>query len=226
MFCARQASALCLLVGLSSLLSVSSCLYDSSNRCDTGQKFDSDAGLCVCDAEQNLVAGEMGCVACAENEVAANDACSCAPGFTRVAAGSPCTDVPPGLGADCTKDADCVEALFPTCHKAGDSGYCTSTGCSATSDCFGGYACDTSAETPFCLRPPIGSGMSCSSDDDCAGTEATYCETFKTHVCYVRDCSLTQNDCFPGKECCDLTKKSLGLFKFGICVDVDTCDAP
>ncbi len=226
MFCARRVSALCLLLGFSSLLGVSSCLYDSSNRCDAGQKFDSEAGLCVCDAAQNLIAGDLGCVPCAEHEVAANDACSCAPGFTRVAAGSPCTDVPPGLGADCKKDADCVEALFPSCHVVGDSGYCTNTDCTATSDCFGGYACDATAETPYCVRPPTGSGLSCASDADCAGTEATFCETFNTHVCYVKDCSLTKNDCFPGKECCDLTKKSIGLFKFGICVDSGTCDTP
>ncbi len=226
MFCARRISAFGLLLGLSSLLGVSSCLYDSSNRCDKDQKFDADAGLCVCDAAQNKIAGDLGCVDCGANEVAGNDVCTCAPGFSRAAAGSPCTDVPPGLGAACQKDADCVEAAFPTCHVLGDgSGYCTSTGCASSSDCFASYACDTAASPAYCVRPPTGSGVSCASDADCAGTEATFCEIFNTHVCYVKDCSLTKNDCFPGKECCDLTKASLGTITSPICVDAGSCPA-
>ncbi len=223
MFSTRRASALGILWALSGLLGVTSCLYDPDHRCDSGQRFDTDADLCVCDDQQNMVAGDLGCVQCAEHEVAANDVCSCAPGYTRPSAGAACTDFPPALGTPCEGDRDCPDATYNTCHLSnGNSGYCTN-GCTDNAGCLGGYACDTAADAGYCLRPPSGQGQSCSTDADCAGTEATWCESFVSHACFVQGCSLTKNDCFPGKVCCDISKKSLGTMTNPICVDDGTC---
>jgi hypothetical protein len=122
----------------------------------------------------------------------------------------------------CDDDQDCTDATYDTCHLLDDtSGYCTNVGC-APGECTGGYACDSVATPSYCARPPDGAGKSCASDADCAGTEATWCDTFQSHVCYVEGCALDGNDC-PGKECCDLAVASGGLLKKTICVDSGTC---
>jgi len=221
----RRISALGILIGFSSLLGLSSCLYDSSDRCDAGQAFDSSAGLCVCTG--NTIAGikadgNQGCVACPEHEVASNDACVCEDGYQRPSPDGACIVVPNALGVACESDQDCADAVYDACHLLDDgSGYCTNLGC-AEGECAGGYACDTVATPSYCARPPVGAGKSCASDDDCAGTEATWCETFMTHVCYVEGCALDGNDC-PGKECCDLSVASFGTIQKTICVDPGTC---
>ncbi len=89
----RRVSALGMLIAFSSLLGLSSCLYDSSERCDPGQAYDANAGLCVCTG--NTIAGTKadgtrGCVACAEHEVASNDACDCEEGYQRPSPGAAC----------------------------------------------------------------------------------------------------------------------------------------
>jgi hypothetical protein len=55
------------------------------------------------------------------------------------------------------------------------------------------------------VEPPTGVGLECTSDADCAGTDATYCETLVSHACVVQGCSVEENDCFEGNECCDLS---------------------
>jgi len=225
MVSARRISALGMLVAFSSLLGVSSCLYDSSDRCDPKQVYDSKAGICVCTG--NTVAGtnpdgSPGCAPCAEHEVASNDTCVCEEGYQRPTPEGACTLVPDALGLACQSDQDCTDAVYNSCHLLSDgSGYCTNLDC-APGDCNGGYACDTSATPSYCARPPVGAGKSCGSDSDCAGTEATWCDTFVSHVCYVEGCALGGNDC-PGNECCDLAVASGGLLKKTICVAPGTC---
>lgn len=215
-----------MLVVFSSLLGLSSCLYESSNRCDENQLYDANAGLCVC--TNNTIAGTTetgapGCVPCAEHEVASNDACACEEGYQRPTADAACVIVPDALGLPCQSDQGCTDATFNSCHLLEDgSGYCTSLDC-APGECTGGYACDTATTPSYCVRPPAGAGQPCASDEDCAGTEATWCDTFVSHVCYAEGCALNGNDC-PGKECCDLAVKSNGLLKKTICVDLGTCD--
>ena len=221
----RRVSALGMLTAFSSLLGVSSCLYDSSNRCDSGQVYDANAGLCVCTG--NTIAGTKpdgspGCAPCAEHELASNDACVCEEGYQRPTPEAACVIVPDALGLACASDQGCSDATYDTCHQLDDgSGYCTNVGC-AQGECTGGYACDTVATPSYCARPPAGAGQSCADDSDCAGTEATWCDVFKTHVCYVEGCAVDGNDC-PGKQCCDLTGPSLGTIKKTICVDIGTC---
>lgn len=222
MFSLPRISAGALLLGAIGLCG--GCLYDSSDRCDTGQKFDSASGLCLCAG--NTVAGDHGCVACAENEIAQNDNCACAEGYQRASASSPCVVVPKGLGDACSSDQECADPIYSFCRielDSGTSGYCTSSGCASSDDCAVSYACNTTSDPSFCERPPSGDGQACQSDADCAGTDATYCENHSSFVCYVEGCSLTANDCFPGKECCDLTGPSFGIIKKQICVDAGSC---
>ena len=221
----RRVSALGMLTAFSSLLGVSSCLYDSSNRCDSGQVYDANAGLCVCTG--NTIAGTKpdgspGCAPCAEHELASNDACVCEEGYQRPTPEAACVIVPDALGLACASDQGCSDATYDTCHQLDDgSGYCTNVGC-AQGECTGGYACDTVATPSYCARPPAGAGQSCADDSDCAGTEATWCDVFKTHVCYVEGCAVDANDC-PGKQCCDLAVSTNGAFNKTICVDIGTC---
>ncbi len=221
----RRVSALGLLVSFSSLLGASSCLYESSNRCDDDQVYDATAGLCVC--KDNTIPGtnpngSPGCVPCAEHELSSHDTCVCEEGYERPTADGPCTIVPEAQGRACQSDAECTDATYDTCHLLEDgSGYCTNINC-AVGECAGGYACDTLADPPYCARPPTGAGQACGSDEDCAGTEATWCDTFLTHVCYVQGCAPDGNDC-PGRECCDLSVASGGLLQKTICVDPGTC---
>ena len=110
----RRISALGMLVAFSSLLGLSSCLYDSSDRCDAGQAYDANAGLCVCTG--NTIAGTTrghpGCVACAEHEVASNDACVCEEGYQRPTPEAACVIVPDALGLACESDQDCTDATL------------------------------------------------------------------------------------------------------------------
>ncbi len=111
-----------------------------------------------------------------------------------------------GLGADCSVDEPCQDSSYPHCQLVdGTSGYCTISDCTSTADCEGGYVCDLSASPSYCKRPPLGAGMPCTSNDDCAGTDATYCDIFVSMTCLVENCSLDPNDCFEGSECCDLS---------------------
>jgi hypothetical protein len=82
-----------------------------------------------------------------------------------------------------------------------------------------GSGCDASAascsEEP---APPTGVGMACSSDDDCAGTDASYCETLVSQSCLVPGCT-TDDDCYQGNECCDLTAFGMPT----LCVPEGSC---
>jgi hypothetical protein len=181
------------------------CLYDPDERCGENQVYSELDSLCVCAAE--TAPTEQGCEPCGEDEVAGPNGCDCAEGFSRPEPDAACEETPAALGVDCDAgNAPCSDARFNHCQVVEDaSGYCTSTDCSSTADCEGGYACDTTASPSYCRRPPVGAGRSCSSDDDCAGTEATYCDTFMSQSCLVQGCSPSSDDCFEGSECCDLS---------------------
>ncbi len=219
----RRISAVSGLLAFFGLGGATGCLYDADNRCDPGQTYDAEAGLCVCAAGTNTVTGDHGCVPCAEHEVATDDTCQCADGYSRANSGAACEIMAQGQGDACTKDDDCsANPAFKSCQLDGDSGYCTNDGCATSDDCVGGYACNTTASPTFCERPPTGQGMACTASADCAGTEATYCETFSAHTCFV-DCSADANVCFVGYECCDLSPLSGGLIKNKICVASGSC---
>jgi len=198
---------------------VSACVYDADDRCDQNQTL-WDGKRCVC--VEGAALTESGCVMCGANERAAGTTCECIEGYSRPAPGSACEPKPAGLGDACdTASTPCTNASYSECHVvSGTTGYCTNTGCSATSGCSGGYACDTSSTPPFCRRPPLGQGAACDSAQDCAAYEATYCESFQTHQCLVEHCSTSPDNCFSGYQCCDLT--SLGLNNT-LCVPAGAC---
>lgn len=216
---------------VSSFCALVSCVYDSGDRCGPHQKFTSD-GTCVC--ESGYTATETACVTCGVNEVMGAAGCVCAAGYGRSVAtdpcaacganavtnasgacecatgyvntGSGCEPLSAGLGVACSEaTSPCTDVTYSVCHStSGAQGYCTKAGCTSA-DCTGGYACDTSGATSYCRRPPLGAGTSCTSNADCASGEATYCDTYSSHVCMVQGCTLSPNSCFPGTECCDLS---------------------
>jgi hypothetical protein len=165
-----------------------------------------DDELCVCD-ENSAYVEELGCVPCGEHEIPGASGCECAPGYQRSGPAAACEALPAGQGVACNAtDMPCTDAEYGVCQMVDAThGYCTSTGCSSSDDCEGDYACDTAASPAVCIRPPVGQGQSCASAEDCAGTEATYCDTFVNQACLVQGCSLDPDDCFPGWECCDLS---------------------
>jgi hypothetical protein len=193
------------LLGMLGALLQGACIYDSDDRCSPGQVLLTDSN-CVC-AEGSAFTPN-GCVPCAANEVVGPSGCVCAEGLVRPTPDAACQAPPQELGVECDMEsAPCTSTQYDHCQLvSGMSGYCTSTGCASSAECEGGYACDTAASPPFCRRPPLGAGRACESPADCAGTEATWCDTFMTNTCLVQGCSVPTQDCFGGMQCCDLTQ--------------------
>ncbi len=160
------------------LLSVPGCILDRDAPCGIDQELD-DSGSCACIDGTELDDDGHRCV---EAEV-----------------------VPAGLGEDCS-DAPCGGEAFPRCQATAAGDYCTSEGCDSNADCTADYACNARGETSYCQRPPLGQGTSCTASEDCAGGEATYCETTISNQCLVPGCS--EGTCFEGYACCDV--RSLG----------------
>jgi len=196
------------------------CVYDPSHRCDENETLSSDGRQCTCVPSAAMTA--HGCTLCKANEVPGKGTCDCAPGYSRPTPDAACQQAPSALGLACDpQSAPCTDATYSTCHlTSGSAGYCTSTGCSTSADCASGYACDTSASPFFCARPPVGAGQACQSTADCAGTEATYCDSAVTHQCHVEGCTLAPDNCFSGSVCCDLS--TFGVAK-PFCVQTGTC---
>lgn len=180
------------------------CVYDGDEPCGGNQILNRDYLRCVC--APGFAQTVAGCVACGDNEVADSQGCTCAPGFARPTPEAACEAAPTGLGEACDEATACQDPAYDHCEtSANGSRYCTNTGCVAAEDCQGGYACDTSVQPSVCRRPPLGQGQPCQTSEDCANTEATYCDAFATHSCRVEGCTLSPDNCFMGSECCDLS---------------------
>ena len=52
---------------------------------------------------------------------------------------------------------------------------------------------------------PDGLGKACTTNADCAGTDATFCDTLITASCLLEGCALGGTDCPVGYECQDLS---------------------
>jgi hypothetical protein len=195
----------------------SGCVLDD-DRCGPLQERWGEAERCVC--VEGTAYTPTGCVPCGDNELASAAGCVCVEGYARPSPAQACEPIPEGIGSACTSDAECSDVNFPHCQLGSPSGgYCTSTACSAPEDCGGGYACNQQAAPSFCERPPLGAGAACTSAADCAGGEATYCDTMITSSCLVSGCSVSPDSCFPGSECCDLTPFGLPT----LCVAAGGC---
>jgi hypothetical protein len=185
-------------------LIVVACVYDADERCDPGQVLFADT-RCIC-PEGLVLSEQQGCVRCGENEVAGASGCVCADGYGRSNANAPCTPRGSGQGDACDDATPCTTSPYTFCQiMAGSAGYCTDTGCSSSSECTGGYACDATGSPSFCKRPPLGAGKPCTSAADCEDSEATYCDSFASQSCLVQGCALAPDNCFEGTECCDLS---------------------
>jgi hypothetical protein len=65
-----------------------------------------------------------------------------------------------------------------------------------------GAAC---TELPAGVKAPTGVGTPCTSDADCAGFDADYCELAVSKTCLVQHCTVSPNSCFTGRDCCDFS---------------------
>ena len=191
----RRASTI--LLGGLAILALASCVYDSGKRCGPHQVLQTTGmETCVCDEHSATTA--TGCVPCGTNEVVGASGCVCAPGFGKATPTEPCT-----LGGGVI-DAGTSNNQSDADKPATSDGTCTTDG-----DCTGGAACDLKVSPSVCRTLPVGLGKTCAAASDCAGTEATYCETFITKTCQVEGCSLAPDNCFSGYICCDLAKYGL-----------------
>jgi hypothetical protein len=208
--------SLCHAIALAAVFgsSQAGCLYDPDEPCGKDLDVYGDKLRCVC--PEGTAYTPTGCVTCGEHEIAGPTGCDCVEGYVRPSPNAACAEIPGGLGADCDPDASECEAPYDLCEPTTDGGYCTSA-CATMDDCEGGYACN---EASVCQRPPVGLGTACTGPADCAGTEATYCDTFVTHACQVQGCQVDPNDCFFGYECCDLS--GFGISE-PVCVTTGAC---
>lgn len=170
---------------------------EGDKACGKDQVLVEAEGVRYCGCAPGFILDEASdsCVACGENEEVAQNKCVCQQGYTRPSEGAAC--MMSALGNACSDDSGCG-GDFPTCAD----GYCTSA-CSSSKDCEMGWVCDTVGANKVCTKPPTGYGKMCDTSDECAGTEATFCEAFRSHTCQV---SCSQSSPCPGDwGCCDFS---------------------
>jgi hypothetical protein len=67
---------------------------------------------------------------------------------------------------------------------------------------------------------PTGEDQPCQSDADCARFDASFCDVFVTGTCLVRGCTVAPDNCYQGKECCDLSDFGLPT----LCIAEGVCN--
>lgn len=180
---------------------------DDSERCGSNMVFDEKRYACFCD--DHSVSLDGSCKACAADEVVVGGVCGCPPGEVKNEANL-CAAVA-GLGDPCSADQPCSDATYNVCAPAtagSSAGTCTSS-CTSDADCSPSYTCAVWESAPYC-RQFSGLGAGCASDADCAGFDATVCDTYLSHTCIVAGCSVNANDCPRGLTCCDLSAFGAG----------------
>ena len=177
----------------------------SGERCDENQERGAgQVNACVCVEGTVPDPRGYGCTPCGENETAVGSECRCVEGFERKSSSAPCVEAESGsMGAACDEASDC-SAQSPYCARAEDAGYCTTAGCKMQDACPTNWRCETSEDGSFCAQPPKGLGQPCTSQDDCADTQATYCDRFYTNQCYIEKCVTGEQQCPSGSVCCDV----------------------
>ena len=196
------------------------CLYDADDRCGPNQKLGA-LGTCAC--ADGLVLQGQDCVPCGKHEEWEAGVCVCADGYTRSnETGSACVLGGAGTACDATADdSGCKDSAFPLCRvPVSGPSYCSVT-CASDDDCPRGFVCDTESTPASCKSSPVGQGDHCESAEDCAGKEASYCESTISHACLVSGCSIDRPlSCSEGWICCDL--QSLG-FALTLCAPEGVC---
>jgi hypothetical protein len=94
--------------------------------------------------------------------------------------------------------------------------------CTADAPPLGGACvpCAANDTRAACKTGPSGYGTACTTDQDCAGFDASHCETLQAHVCVVSPCQKSPDSCTGGQTCCDLS--SLGI-PLSLCTPAGQC---
>jgi hypothetical protein len=192
---------------------LSACIEDA-DRCGPNMSYVADTNTCVC--VENAIATSGGCTPCADDEVASGTTCGCPTGMAKNES-NVCTLVA-GLGDACDETTPCIDATYSYCAPATGgvtAGTCTKT-CATDDDCGATFTCATWEAQPYC-REFSGVGASCSAQGDCADFDAQACDTVQSHACVIAGCSLDDNNCPRGTECCDLSAFGAGTICMGAC---------
>lgn len=191
---------------LVSSAALAACIIDSGDPCGPNQVVTGEHNeLCVCAPGAVLV--EARCVPCGEHEVPGAAGCVCDTGYQRAAPTDPCTAATSSMGFACDAgSAPCADPAYPRCEAVhGTAGYCTKEGCTTDAECGGGYTCSSAQSPSFCEKlAPTGEGEACAAAADCAGKEASLCDTFMTQTCLVQNCTTTPDSCSKGRLCCPI----------------------
>ena len=70
------------------------------------------------------------------------------------------------------------------------------------STCVGDQYCDKTLSPAECRDYPTGQGMPCETQEDCAGYDADFCETYVSFSCLVKECDVELNNCSDDYLCC------------------------
>ena len=74
---------------------------------------------------------------------------------------------------------------------------------------------------------PMGEGRLCSSASDCAGTDATFCQTLiEPHICITQGCMDDPSRCAGSRVCCEFPGVAQLLPARGLCLLPAVCTAP
>jgi hypothetical protein len=149
----------------------------------------------------------IGCNPCGENEDSDGITCACKPGYTRPSEGAAC--MASSLGAACSSNAECG-GQFSFCVMDGADGYCSSEGCTSSADCEPHWYCEQDGSSSVCKKPPEGYRQACAGPDDCAGTAATFCDSFQTQSCQIQGCGKGA-PCPGDWSCCDISLIGISL---------------
>jgi hypothetical protein len=177
------------------VVALGSCVYDGERRCSAHQLLNTDnEEACICEA--HFVATADGCVP--EPPTASTGGTPSTGG--QGSAGAPAAGG--GSGGDTT----------------GTGG--TPSSCENDDDCSDGFACNTKLSPSECVELPDGLGKACTSNTDCEGTEATFCDSVVTKGCTVEGCTVDPDSCPPGFVCCQLAIPGLpaSLCALGACL--------
>ena len=193
------------------IAAIGGCVYDANNLCGPHMTYDTALDACLC--ADNAIVDGLRCTPCAADQVVIAGACGCAAGSAENADGV-CERIT-GLGDACASASDCTNPAYAYCAPGVAGPTCTST-CTDDTGCADAYTCATWEPQPYC-REFVGLGASCTSSADCAGTDATFCDTYQSHTCIVGGCSVDESACPRGTLCCDFSQYGFGTLCAAAC---------
>lgn len=65
--------------------------------------------------------------------------------------------------------------------------------------------CDRSVSPDMCRKAASGQGEPFTTQEDCEGYDADFCENYVAFMCLVEDCNVKENDCSEDCLCCGFT---------------------